>query len=175
MLKQHKIRTIFDLERAVLARDAPPAYVRAIGAVFFEGASPAFCRAIGLPAAPGSPLPDGGEIDPEAVRHAVAIIVDDLHIHRLRALWRTMLRSTAGQEERSPWLFDTGPLPGDPGYSSPASAGQRRDQFGLARWFEPELVPDEPGPQAEPELAVREAVPERPGEPELAADPPPER
>jgi len=158
MLKQHKIRTIFDLERAVLARDAPPAYLRAIGAIFFDGADPAFRRAIGLPAAAaGAPL-DGGEIDPEAVRHAVAIIVDDLHIHRLRALWRTMLRSTAGQDDKSPWLFETGPLPGDPGYPARADAGPRRTHVGLAPRVEPELVPDEPGPLPPPE-------------PELAADP----
>jgi hypothetical protein len=164
LLKQHKVRTIFDLERAVLARDAPPAYVRAIGAVFFDGATPAFRRAVGLPTDAPS---DGGEIDPESVRHAVAIIVDDLHIHRLRALWRTMLRSTAGAEDTSPWLFETGPLPGDSGYSQSAGPAPRRPDIARPR-LEPELVPDEAGPLPPPEPEL--AAPALPPEPELVAD-----
>ncbi len=125
LLRQHRIRTIFDLERAVLARGVPTSYLRAVGAVFFEGAGPDFRRAIGLPVVPGDPPVDGVEIDPEAVRHAVAIMVDDLHIHRLRALWRTMLNTTAGLKDHgSPWLFETGPLPGDHDYP-------RHDRIGI--------------------------------------------
>jgi hypothetical protein len=113
-LKEHKIRTIFDLERAVLAKGAPEDYVRGIGAVMFEQASPAFRVAVGLPELPGEPCVEGTGISTGTVRHAVAIMGDDLHVHRLRALWRVMLRTTAGRPEAaSPWLYKTGPLPGD--------------------------------------------------------------
>jgi hypothetical protein len=168
-LKQHHVRTIFDLERAVLARGVPASYLRAIGAVFFQGTDAGFRRALGLPVQGGDPPADGVEIDPEVVRHAVAIMVDDLHIHRLRALWRTMLNTTGGMEQgSSPWLFDTGPLPGDPDFS-PAGPEARADA--------------EPAP-AKPEVrtgpAPRRAAPEAradpvppPGEPEVRADPVP--
>jgi len=114
-LRDHKIRTIFDLERAVLAEGAPPEYVRAIGALFFADATPAFRTRIGLPAtAEGAPVA-GAEISIETVRHAAAIMGDDLHVHRLRALWRLMLKTTMGRTDTdSPWLYQTGPLPGDP-------------------------------------------------------------
>jgi hypothetical protein len=111
-LKNHRIRTIFDLERAVLAEGAPEPYLRAVGSVLFQGADPAFRRALGLPASATDAPVDGIDIDPQTVRHAVAIMCDDLHIHRLRALWRTMLHTTGG-DARGNWLFETGPLPGD--------------------------------------------------------------
>ena len=115
VLKHHKVRTIFDLERAVLAKGAPPAYVRAIGAVIFADASPEFRRRVGLPADVDTPPAAGVEIDADVVKHAVAIMADDLHIHRLRALWRLMIETTAGvREGQSPWLYVTTPLPGDP-------------------------------------------------------------
>jgi hypothetical protein len=55
------------------------------------------------------------------VRHAVAVMTDDLHIHRLRSLWRTMLKTTAEGPEPA-WLYETDPLPGDPGYPAASSA-----------------------------------------------------
>jgi hypothetical protein len=115
-LRNHKIRTIFDLERAVLAAGAPADYVKAIGAVMFADASPAFRARVGLPTTPNDGAPGGGvEISVDTVRHAAAIMGDDLHVHRLRALWRVMLRTTAGRREgASTWLYETGPLPGDP-------------------------------------------------------------
>lgn len=117
-LKHHKVRTLFDLERAVLAQGAPAAYVRALGAVIFHDASPEFRRRVGLPADPASPPAGDVEIDADVVRHAVAIMADDLHIHRLRALWRLMIETTAGvRKGDSPWLYATTPLPGDPDFA----------------------------------------------------------
>jgi hypothetical protein len=127
-LKHHKVRTIFDLERAVLAQGAPTAYVRALGSVIFHDASPEFRRRVGLPPDPVAPPAENVEIDADVVRHAVAIMADDLHIHRLRALWRLMIETTAGiRKGDSPWLYATTPLPGDPdfvpgGLSPPAEA-----------------------------------------------------
>ena len=102
-LRQHRIRTIFDLERAVLADGAPEAYVLAIGDVVFSGADPAFLAR--LDAATGLR-------DPNVVRHAVAVMCDDLHVHRLRALWKRILLRSADRENQ-PWLYRTGALPGD--------------------------------------------------------------
>jgi hypothetical protein len=123
-LKAHKIRTIFDLERAVLADGAPDDYVCAIGAIILAGALPAETSdaaeearddQAGAAAEPAAaPRADAFAISPAVARHAVAIMADDLHVHRLRALWRIMLRTTAGAgEAQSPWLYRTGKLPGD--------------------------------------------------------------
>jgi hypothetical protein len=129
-LKKHRIRTIFDLERAVLAEGAPERYLRAIGNVIFEGADPGFRQAVGLPRLATDAPAEGVDIDPATVRHAVAIMADDLHIHRLRALWRTMLNTTSGGEGGPHWLFETGPLPGDarPPVASASPAAKTQGQ-----------------------------------------------
>jgi hypothetical protein len=108
-LKTHNIRTIFDLERAVLARGAPADYVAAVGLILFAEADDRFAERVGIKRDEGTPTLSVG-----LVRHAVAIMGDDLHVHRLRALWLIVERSTAGRAAGSrPWLFDTGPLPGE--------------------------------------------------------------
>jgi hypothetical protein len=114
-LRQHRIRTIFDLERAVLADGAPEAYVQAVGEVIFFGADAAFLSRIGGPEAP---------LSPDIVRHAVAVMCDDLHVHRLRALWKLIL-IRSGDSEQQAWLYRKGHLPGDGDYSFPVAP--RRD------------------------------------------------
>ncbi|WP_324749551.1 hypothetical protein SH591_13405 [Sphingomonas sp. LY54] len=109
-LRKHKIRTIFDLERAVLAEGAPAPYLIALGGVIFHNASADFRAGLGLVHNGG----DEASVAPEVLRHAVAIMADDLHVHRLRTLWRAMLQSTAGiAPGEPPWLYRTGPLPGE--------------------------------------------------------------
>lgn len=108
-LRSIGIRTVFDLERAALACGAPAEYVTALGVILFAHANEPFAQRFALPPAPGGAAPT---ITPEIVRHAVAIILDDLHIHQLRALWRVMLKETQGTG--SSWLHPTGPLPGEP-------------------------------------------------------------
>lgn len=127
-LKAHRLRTVFDLERAVLARAAPPDYLRAIGQVLFSTASPEFRRSLGLSGASAlEEEEERAEIDPDVVRHAVAVMLDDLHVHRLRALWRTMQRTTAGnRNSETVWLYDTGPLPGEPALGPEAFDKARR-------------------------------------------------
>lgn len=114
-LKRHKIRTIFDLERAMLASGVPDRYLRALAAVLLCDASDDFRKAIGLPVDPAQPDATG-EVVTLVIRHIVAIVSDDLHVHRLRALWRAIMETTAGTGNgNSPiWLFETDPLPGDP-------------------------------------------------------------
>ncbi|CAN7176445.1 hypothetical protein LJR225_000389 [Phenylobacterium sp. LjRoot225] len=102
VLRTHHIRTIFDLERAVLPEDAPPNYVLAIGAVLFEHASETFKKQIQAA---------GGTLDVDVIRHAVGISCDDLHVHRLRALWQQVMARSGAREAR--WLYRRGPLPGD--------------------------------------------------------------
>jgi hypothetical protein len=101
-LKKHNIRTIFDLERAVLAWRAPDTYVAAIGELLFSRTPPEFVARLRGP---------NDDIDPVVVRHAVAVMGDDLHVHRMRSLWTQIReRVSSGRE----WLLVTGPLPGDP-------------------------------------------------------------
>lgn len=111
-LRQHRIRTIFDLERAVLADGAPEPYIHAVGEVIFMGADPKFMGRIG-----------GGEgpMSPDIIRHAVAVMCDDLHVHRLRALWKLIL-IRSGDAEQQAWLYRTGHLPGDGDWSLPVAA-----------------------------------------------------
>ena len=119
-LKAHNIRTIFDLERAVLAEGAPDSYLVAIGAILFAKADATFLTQVGLPhlnpAIQANPpiVLNGEDLTNAAalVRHAVAIGGDDLHVHRLRALWTTLLRATTSELHR-PWLFETEWLPGE--------------------------------------------------------------
>lgn len=104
-LREHKIRTIFDLERAVLSEGAPDDYVCAIGAIVLAGTAQPFKDRLGLGAG-------GAGVRPEVVRHAVAILGDDLHVHRLRILWKALMASTTAGS--NPWLFETPWLPGEP-------------------------------------------------------------
>ncbi|PZU60166.1 MAG: hypothetical protein DI547_03790 [Sphingobium sp.] len=111
-LRRHKIRTIFDLERAVLPEGVPEEYIQAIGSVVLTDASPAFRQRIGLPADASIKT----TCDPLVIRHIVATLSDDLHIHRLRALWKSVMSTTGGQQDNSNkplWLFKTPPLPGE--------------------------------------------------------------
>lgn len=115
-LKRHKIRTIFDLERAVLSRGAPAHYLQAVAEVLLPDAIAAFRTRIGMGESAAEAPAAGGGVDALTLRHMVAILSDDLHVHRLRLLWLAIARTTGGNDDaRKPlWLFDTDPLPGDP-------------------------------------------------------------
>jgi len=120
-LKRHRIRTIFDLERAVLSKGVPAPYLQGIASVLLRDSSACFRTAVGLSAqyadCSAAPGPDSVTM----IRHLVAIISDDLHVHRLRALWIAIMNNTAGVtygsdgQHKPLWLFDVGWLPGDPG------------------------------------------------------------
>ena len=113
-LKRHKIRTIFDLERALLSKGVPDDYLRALCSVVLTDASECFRKAIGLPPKPG--VSDAATAADMVVRHLIAITCDDLHVHRLRALWVAIMSATAGVDAAGKplWLFEVGWLPGDP-------------------------------------------------------------
>ncbi len=113
-LKRHKIRTIFDLERAFLSSGVPDDYRRALCSVVLADASECFRKGIGLPPKPNDC--DAATASEITVRHLIAITCDDLHVHRLRALWVAIMSATAGVNETGKplWLFEVGWLPGDP-------------------------------------------------------------
>lgn len=92
LLKQHNIRTVFDLERAVLGDEAPDPMVRMVGEILF-----------GEPAT-GRPAAADGSLDLDSVRFAVMTMLDDLHVHRLRQLWQYIYRQISS-EDGCDWLY----------------------------------------------------------------------
>lgn len=102
-LKRHGIRTIFDLERAVLADGVPDSYAEAIGEILFKNGNSLFRSRLGGPESP---------ISADIVRHAVAVGGDDLHVQRLRTLW-ARIRKRSSPDAEAEWLYRRAPLPGD--------------------------------------------------------------
>jgi hypothetical protein len=94
LLKQHNIRTVFDLERVVLGDDAPAPLVNMIGEILFS--EPATVR----------PTGGDGMLDLDSVRYAVMTMLDDLHVHRLRQLWQYIYKQI-GPPEGGDWLYRT--------------------------------------------------------------------
>jgi len=79
-LKNYKVRTIFDLEKAVTG-DGTDGLTRMIGSLLYANADPEVRKFIA--ADPNAPTePDAG-----SVRHAVDVMGDNLHTRRLRQLW----------------------------------------------------------------------------------------
>ena len=96
-LKKIHIRTIFDLERAVLADDAPDSMVRLVGSVLYADA-PANLREL---------ISTEGEmpaLNVASIKHAVMVMGDDLHIHRLRQLWIEIYEQLTKCSGRD-WLY----------------------------------------------------------------------
>jgi len=83
-LKMLNIRTIFDLERAVLSDDSTSEVQTAVGAILTAPCDrdSACLAAFGLPAGAN---PASWTI--ASVQQFVELIVDDLHVHRLRQIW----------------------------------------------------------------------------------------
>jgi hypothetical protein len=80
-LKKYKVRTIFDLEKAVTG-DGTDGLTRMIGTVLYTDADPEVrkCIAAADPDAAGQP-------DAVSIRHAISVMGDNLHTRRLRQLW----------------------------------------------------------------------------------------
>jgi hypothetical protein len=82
-LKKYKVRTIFDLEKAVTG-DGSDGLARMIGALLYADADPQVRKFIA--AAPADPNATA-EPDPGSVRRAIEVMGDNLHTRRLRQLW----------------------------------------------------------------------------------------
>ena len=114
-LKRHNIRTVFDLERAVLGDTAAPDnYVRMIGSLLFAEASPQALKLLAPPTHDGAF--DASDFDVPSIRHAVRVMLDDLHIHRLRQLW-SVISEQLGRE----WLYQHVDVPRGCGTTSEAA------------------------------------------------------
>lgn len=110
-LKAMNVRTIFDLERAVLSEDADATLVSATGAILTMDCNRDVeaRNAFGMketiwttvqqtdPTKPHSYRP---ALTPNAVKHIAALIVDDLHVRRLRQIWK-IIREKLGPESES--------------------------------------------------------------------------
>ncbi|OAN57185.1 hypothetical protein [Sphingomonas sp. TDK1] len=157
-LKRHGIRTIFDLERAILSTGAPPSYVRGVLTVVLSEADDDFKNMVGVPAANGSLATLADEEVVKIARHIVAIVADDLHVHRLRALWTAIKNSTAGSHDDSPvWLFDVGWLPGDQPHSR-EGCGPDRPRDGGAEGSPEDAAAERPtGPRPDAPTSGRPA------------------
>jgi hypothetical protein len=89
-LKQHRIRTSLDLERAILSDDSPDSFVLSVGKVVFRNQI-----------SEGKPLP---EQPIDWVKHGVMVMLDDLHVHRIRALWNHVFKQVSGTSGRH-WIY----------------------------------------------------------------------
>lgn len=112
LLKRYNIRTIFDLERAVLGVNAPDELKLVIGAILIgsDKAMTAVRTEFEI-----EPLDiQGTAFDAtlaramtiETIEHLVRVMIDDLHVHRLRQIWLHIARrlgiKTAQLEDTKP-------------------------------------------------------------------------
>lgn len=89
-LKGLGIRTSLDLERAVLSDDASDVIIMAVGRIVFASALP--------------PPPGTSPIGPDEVRQLAMVMLDDLHVHRLRSLWLHIFQQISEDPPRY-WLY----------------------------------------------------------------------
>lgn len=93
-LRALNIRSIFDLEWAVLGRQSTPQLRQAVAAVLYGGAI-AESRQHLLRKTPATQADAAREFDDDSIVHSVRIALDDLHVHRLRQIW-TAIESKLG-------------------------------------------------------------------------------
>lgn len=109
ILRQVNIRTIFDLERIVLSRDTTPALQKLVGGIMLAETSEAqeLAKRGGKafstmrlaaaertefgPFAAAAAMAVASDLDAQgrnpSLEHLVRVILDDLHVHRLRQIW----------------------------------------------------------------------------------------
>jgi len=109
LLRHHHIRTIFDLERAVLSLNTTLEMQRMVGSILFAATQrrAEFVTAFNVklmtlekPVSTGQELEkfdeqlakwlSTGEKEMKMLEHLVRVMVDDLHVHRLRQIWKVM-------------------------------------------------------------------------------------
>ena len=140
-LKSLGIRTSLDLERAVLADDAPDPVVRAVGNVILTDATFAATQPLAA----------------DDVRHLVMVMLDDLHVHRLRHLWAHIFDEITCGGKRF-WLYRESPGLGPAQARADAQVRMEGDEAGTGR----PAAPGDPGslPPTEPaKFSVGETAP----------------
>jgi hypothetical protein len=86
-LRALNVRTIFDLEWAVLGRQSTRPLRQAVGAALYANAAPEARQHLTRPAAGAQGDAAPREYDDDSIVHSVCIALDDLHVHRLRQIW----------------------------------------------------------------------------------------
>ncbi len=118
LLKSYNIRTIFDLERAVLPEESDETLIDLVGAVLLtDHDRNARCRralkfeptyAGAAPAdAPDRLAHNAEALTRQGVRRLVRLMIDDLHVHRLRQIWMLIAEKIGAQYA----LLDAPPKP----------------------------------------------------------------
>ena len=112
LLKRYNIRTIFDLERAVLGVNAPDELKLVIGAILMGSDKAMTAVRTEFEIKPldiqgtafDATLAKAMTID--TIEHLVRVMIDDLHVHRLRQIWLHIARrlgiKTAQLEDTKP-------------------------------------------------------------------------
>lgn len=93
LLKSFNIRTVFDLERAVIDDKADPQIVTEIGRLLVHGTKRDAKMRDDLldPKPQEAPEQKPVTLQTPAIKHLASVILDDLHVHRLRQLWNEII------------------------------------------------------------------------------------
>jgi len=126
LFRKINIRTIFDLESAVLDANAPAGLKQIVGAILLanDGAKTSLLREFGV-----RPL-DMAHRDfdkaltswanVEVIEHLVRVIIDNLHTHRFRQLWRDIEAALPPAKFEKVQRGGTKILPGQAAAAAPA-------------------------------------------------------
>lgn len=93
LLRTFNIRTVFDLQQAVLGENADPSIAAAVGRIIVSDTTrDKEMRAKLIEAQAGAaPEMTGSAFSEAAIKHLVGVMLDDLHVHRLRQLWNKIV------------------------------------------------------------------------------------
>ncbi len=134
LFRKINIRTIFDLERAVLDPSSPVGLKQIVGAILLanDGAKTSLSRDFGV-----RPLDMAHRdfdkalaswVNVEVIEHIVRVIMDSLHIHHFRQLWRDIEESLPPANAGTPQRASPKILPATAAVAAPAqSNGGGRD------------------------------------------------
>lgn len=101
-LNTHGIRTSLDLERAILAKEASNAYIRFVGVLMYNNDLNKGITGNLDGIAETHLTAEQAKVIAQAIQHRVKISLDDIHIHRIRALWEHIYNHVGAKR---PWIY----------------------------------------------------------------------